>query len=136
MLVHTDSEGFVLDATREKSEQYQLCRGPWHNKGGKGTMLPASDFDVGRKSCRECLRKHRELNNPPEAAIHQLAADLQNGKEPPATPVGGAQTKWSVTIKEIVVRTTEMIVYAPTIEDAIREAPAGSNIVRVASLDD
>src|SRR5262245_46301793 len=79
MLVRLDPQDFVISVERELSEiqmpeiKTQICKGPYHNKGGRGTSLPIENFPTNRyhpdrrtKTCGVCLEKSGKRNSVSE----------------------------------------------------------------------
>ena len=88
MIVMTDKEGMVLKVEREQvpvngvvkeadvpakvtpvEVVLRKCNGPWHNKGGKGTMLPVDQFEISTRgpyagtlgsTCISCKNRSKE----------------------------------------------------------------------------
>jgi hypothetical protein len=153
VIVHTDKEGWVDSVEREPSERMidsvmrevqradmpalktQICKGPWHYRGGKGTPLPIDQFPMNRyrkgertKTCGECLEKSGKRNAVSERDMMQqrevTVSDIVNHG------VAGAVHKWRVT----VLKPTEEIVYASSYADIPAEIGAG-DILKVERLD-
>jgi len=166
MIVQLDSQDFVIGVQREpvirdipsdamidsvmreveRADmpvlQTQICKGPWHNKSGRGTPLPLSAFPPNRyhpeqrtKTCAECLEKSGKRNpigesdmpTQPAVVIRKLdtTENITNHFEPSA----GAVHKWRVT----VIKPTEEIVYAATYLDIAQEVDG--EIVKVERID-
>jgi len=162
MIVHTDKEGFVLDAQREKSdgERTRICKGPWHYQKGKGTPLPISAFGenkykpgVRTKTCIECLEKsHHSI--PRQARINMKVEGMPSPHHPVTVqePITRVHTfdPYTVTTGSIppysadnagavhkwrvtVIRPVEEIIYCRTYSEIPNEIQG--EIIRVERLD-
>jgi len=152
MIVKLDSNDFVVSVEHEPLEvkmptvKTQVCKGPWHYKGGKGTVLPLDSFPMNRykagtrtKTCAECLEKSGKRNSVSEREAETIRmnkiVETRIPIEPPVPGsnfnhgVAGAVHKWRVT----VVKPTEEIVYAATYLEIAEEVQG--EVVKVERLD-
>lgn len=133
VIVHTDKEGFVLDAKREPEEEQRLpCSGGWH----KGALLPISQFskiDRGprngeyKRLCNKCSERSRasfakNYAAKRKASENAIALDIlippkekpTMPESKPATPVtnGLVTHQWRIEItvvKVVVVEATDFL---------------------------
>ena len=124
--------------------ELRKCNGPWHYRGGKGTLLPITEFDIATRgpnqghygtTCRSCRDKTTESNVRRARILtveEVIVAELPNGvapiiREPVVTSDNLPQ--WRVTI----VKRVEEVVYAKDFLDAASKAGEGE-IVKVERL--
>ena len=162
MIVKVDKEDWVVEVTREdsdmaeihRSEQVQpttrLCKGPWHYKGGTGTMVDIREFSTNfrthdlNKTCNACLKGSHQSKKQetPQTGLTRVekaleAAGVENGTlaklEANSTYGKAASEKlpqWRVTI----VKRTEELVYARDFLDAAAQAGDGE-VLKVERID-
>lgn len=138
MLVKLDKEDFVISVEREMTEaKTAICKGPYHNRSGKGTPLPIEQFPQNRyhpekrtKLCERCIAPRR--NSVPEADGVQLTKVVnapEFGARREDLENGGMQHKWMVEF----LNPTECVVYAKNYQDAALQVQG--EIVRIERLD-
>lgn len=147
MIVTVDKNDFVIAVRKEgevvvaKEEdmvvpaiETRICHGPWHNKSGKGTELPITEFEVASRgpnsgrvgsTCTSCRKRHSEYNKKSAARKQITTAVYLPQVIPPLPPIANgsikevpvaepAKYKWIVTI----VKEVEILVEANDYLDA------------------
>jgi hypothetical protein len=120
MLVKVDKEDFVIEVIPDMPKvETQICKGPWHRRGGVGTSLPITSFPFNRykpgertKTCQTCIEGRHGVV-PEKVQLEKLdmeraerMKDIENGMVPVSQ--GGAMHKWRVTALQPI----EVVVYA------------------------
>lgn len=149
VIVTVDKEGYVEKVAREpilkptvKEPEIELrkCKGPWHRKGGEGTMLPITAFSMAKRgrfmgslgsTCNDCKARRNEAER---RLIHvQLKAEDKNGHVKLAAPPIVIESvkplrRWKVT----VIKEVEIEVEAADYLDA--GVIAGGDVVSVSLI--
>jgi hypothetical protein len=131
------------------------CTGPWHRKGGQGTKLPISEFDIIQRgagkgqiamTCRGCRTKHEASRQKTLLreeriklpVVEPVVEPIVPVQEEPVTPefhvkqspiIEREVQRWKVTI----IKATEVIVEARDYLDAGVAAGDGE-VIRIEKL--
>lgn len=147
MLVKLDKEDFVISVEREMTEaKTAICKGPYHNRSGKGTSLPIEQFPTNRyhpdkrtKLCERCIAPRRnpipeeiKLSKIVETRIpispgEKFAQELRDVNL--QLEDGGMQYKWRV----VFLNEVECVVYAKNYINAGKQVQG--RVVSVEQLD-
>lgn len=167
MIVKLDSNDFVISVEHEEVEKVivppatQVCKGPWHYKGGKGTVLPLESFPMNQyrpntrtKTCGECLERSgkRKAGLAPSEAdrqrVEKYKADREFARTEKTSMNKIIEQRVPILSKEDVdngmvaathkwvvrfLNPTEAIVYADTYVDAAQQVQG--DIISIARLD-